>query len=277
MNSRVLLLLFAALCVCPASTPALRAQDSTARSIGDIFLDDALIALDDGASFVTAPLRFNLHDWAVTAGFVGATGALISADAGLKRRWGRDTEQSLNNDFWDIPTRYGVVEYANIFAVSTYAVGLFGRSDDIRVTGRLLFESLAFAGGSVMVVRYIAGRSRPYGDNTPWDFNGFRWSNEFQSFPSGHTVVAFAMSTVLAERIDQLWARVLFYGMASLTAFARVHNNQHWTSDVFAGAVFGIAAGFHVVGREEARERSSHSGRIKLIPSLTGIRLEYGM
>lgn len=277
MSSRVLLFVFATMCVCSASARTLHAQDSTAKSIGDIFLDDVLIAIDDGASFVTAPLQFNTSDWAVTAGFIGATGALVAADASLKRRWGRETERSLNTDFWDIPTRYGVVEYANILAVSMYTAGLFGGSDDIRVTGRLLFESLAFAGGSVIVVRYIAGRSRPYGDNTPWDFNGLQWSNEFQSFPSGKTVVAFAMSTVLAERIDQLWARVLFYGMASMTAFARVHNNQHWTSDVFAGAAFGIAAGLHVVGREQARQKTGHSSRIKLIPSLAGIRLEYGL
>lgn len=270
-------IVFTILCWCLTLQPAVQAQESTAKSIGDILLDDVLIALDDGGSFVTAPLRFDTRDWVVTAGLAGATGALIAADADLKLRWGRATQQSLNHDLWDIPTRYGIVEYANIVAVSTYALGLLGGNDGIRVTGRLLFESLAFAGGSVMVVRYIAGRSRPYGDNTPWDFNGFRWSNEFQSFPSGHTVVAFAMSTVLAERIDQLWARVFFYGMASLTAFARVHNNQHWVSDVFAGAVFGIAAGCHVVGREEARDGTGHSSRITLIPFLAGIRLEYGM
>lgn len=273
MSIRVIV--FTLLCWCLAIQPV-HAQ-ATATSIGDILLDDALIALGDGGSFFAAPLRFNARDWVVTAGIAGATGALIAGDAGLKRRWGRETEQSLNHDFWDIPTRYGAVESASVIAVSTYVLGLLGGNDDIRVTGRLLFESLAFAGGSVLVIRSIAGRSRPYADNTPWDFNGFRWSNEFQSFPSGHTVVAFATSTVLAERMDHLWARAFFYGMASLTAFARVHNNQHWVSDVFAGAVFGVAAGFHVVGREEARRGSGHSSRIKLIPFLAGIRLEYGM
>ena len=75
-------------------------------------------------------------------------------------------------------------------------------ADDIRITGRLLFESISISGVSVIAVRFIAGRSRPFSEDGPWKFNGFRTDNTFQSFPSGLVTVAFALSTVFAERID---------------------------------------------------------------------------
>jgi membrane-associated phospholipid phosphatase len=151
------------------------------------------------------------------------------------------------------------------------------RNDDIRITGRLLFESLSFSGLAVISMRYIAARSRPPSGDGAWKFNGFRWANEIQSFPSGHTTVAFAFSTVLAERIDNIWARIGFYGMASLTAYARVLNNKHWVSDVIIGAGLGLAGGLHVVRREKERASQPSGGtrRLQIHPSIGGIRFVY--
>lgn len=262
--------------VCFFGSP-LRAADSTevSHSLSAIVAEDGRIFLEDAAYFFTSPLRFDGRDWLYAGAAAGGTLAMMSVDDDIRKRIGRNTESTLNNDFWDIPTRYGVVQYANIFAVGTYATGLFAGKDDIRVTGRLLFESLSFSGSLVMVVRYVAGRSRPYGDNSPWDFNGFQWSNRFQAFPSGHTTVAFAVSTVLAERIDNIWARIGLYGLASLTAFARVYNNQHWMSDVVVGGAAGLAAGLVVVSRERERGMGigSDTGRIGVFPYAGGVRV----
>ena len=247
------------------------------RSLGEILLDDLSIAVRDGGSFFSSPLRFSGNDWLVAGCFVGGTVGLFALDAEAQKWIGRETISSLNNDFWDIPTRYGTVTYANAFGVATYATGLLIGNDDIRITGRLLLESLSFSGLSVISVRFVAGRSRPYSGDGPWKFNGFTLDNEIQSFPSGHTTVAFGMSTILAERIDTWWSRVFFYGMASLTAYARVLNNQHWLSDVVVGGAFGLGAGLFVIQRE--KERGNHltpSGAHFFIqPSLKGIRVTY--
>ena len=241
----------------------------TGLSITAQFLDDVEIGLDDAGTFFTAPLRFTGGEWLYTGAVVAGTPLLMGLDETVQRKAGRNLTSSINGDFWDIPTRYGVVTYANVFSIATYATGLFIRNEDLRVSGRLMFEALSLAGVSVITIRYIAARSRPYSGDGPWKFHWFKWNNEIQSFPSGHTTVAFAFSTVLAERIDNIWARIAFYGMATLTAFARVYNNQHWMSDVIIGAGLGLAAGLHVVRRE--RERSSPSngglGRIHIVPS----------
>lgn len=259
---------------------SLHAGDSTATSsLSRTIANDAAAVWRDAGSFFSALFHFSSREWHYTAGAAGATLFLMSIDRGVKNNVGNSTRGSLNHDFLDIPTRYGVVTYASLFAVATYTTGLIAGSDDIRVTGRLMFESMALSGITVMSMRYIAGRARPYSENRPWDFRWFETRNASQAFPSGHTTVAFAFSTVLAERIDTFWGRLGFYGMATLTAYARVYNHQHWSSDVVIAAGLGMLAGFHVVREEERRSggMSSEASRLQFYPALSGIRIEYNL
>lgn len=244
------------------------------HSLGGMLAADAELFLGDAISFFAAPRSFGSNEWSLAAAASGTVITLMVADQELQSRIGRDTERNLNNDFWDIPTRYGIVQYANLFSFGTYAIGLFTGSDAIRTTGRLLFESLSISGVSVMALRFLFGRSRPYGENNAWDYNWFEWSNEIQSFPSGHTTVAFALSTVLAEQLGGVLPRVGLYGLATLTGFARVYNNQHWVSDAVAGGLLGFVAGLHVVGRErERRNGSADSANLELSVQGGGISI----
>ena len=77
-------------------------------------------------------------------------------------------------------------------------------------------------------------------DQGAWDFNPlYLTPNDFWSYPSGHTTSAFALSTTLAESVKADWLKVLCYVPAFTTAFARIYENKHWASDVFAGAFIG--------------------------------------
>ncbi len=234
----------------------IKAQDSlkTNPSLPEILISDLTCLGEDALSFYTAPFGFSKSEICYAGGVAAGTGMLMYCDDDLRKKLGRQTIKTLNNDFWDVPTRYGIASYANIAALSTYAAGLIFKEEKLRTTGRLLFESLSISGVTVVLVRYIFARSRPYSGDNQWKYNWFEWNNEIESFPSGHTTVAFAFSTVLAERIDNNWVRLGLYGLASSTAFARVHNNQHWTSDVFVGAILGFVTGMHVINKEKQRQ-----------------------
>lgn len=65
------------------------------------------------------------------------------------------------------------------------------------------------------------------------------------SFPSGHTLSAFAAATVLWKMRWQ--AGVLGMFGAVLMGFSRVYLCVHYPSDVIAGALCGIAVGFLTV------------------------------
>ena len=62
------------------------------------------------------------------------------------------------------------------------------------------------------------------------------------SFPSGHTYMAFAGAELLRKEYgsDYPWRAIAGYTIATLVGLMRVRNNRHWVGDVLAGAGLGI-------------------------------------
>ncbi len=62
------------------------------------------------------------------------------------------------------------------------------------------------------------------------------------SFPSGHTAIAFASATMLHKEYGAVskWYSIGGYTAATATGLMRVVNNRHWVSDILAGAGVGI-------------------------------------
>lgn len=61
------------------------------------------------------------------------------------------------------------------------------------------------------------------------------------SFPSGHTAIAFATATSLADvNPEHKW---LYYAGAALIGWSRVETDAHTWGDVLAGAALGFGAG----------------------------------
>jgi membrane-associated phospholipid phosphatase len=67
--------------------------------------------------------------------------------------------------------------------------------------------------------------------------------------PSGHTTMAFALATTLADDIHKTWASVGLYTMATGVGWSRVNDNKHWLTDIAAGAVIGVTSAKLVSGR----------------------------
>lgn len=61
------------------------------------------------------------------------------------------------------------------------------------------------------------------------------------SFPSGHTAIAFAAARYVDKRYGGPW-RLALYTAAGLTGVARVEADQHHWKDVLAGAALGYLA-----------------------------------
>lgn len=59
------------------------------------------------------------------------------------------------------------------------------------------------------------------------------------SFPSGHTIAAFSMATLLSIITPQKTWGVLYFFLALLVGFSRMYLAQHFFEDVFAGAIIG--------------------------------------
>jgi membrane-associated phospholipid phosphatase len=62
------------------------------------------------------------------------------------------------------------------------------------------------------------------------------------SFPSGHTIAAFSVATIVARRYaNHRWIPYAAYGLAAVVGFSRVSLSAHFLSDVFMGAALGYS------------------------------------
>jgi hypothetical protein len=224
-------------------------------SIGQDFSSDCKIFLDDGLSFYTLPFRFSAKDWLYTLAAAGAEGGLMTIDDDVKKSV-TGVNGNSSSDVWTIGKNYGEIKYAGTASVLLYAAGLFTRENELRITGRMLIQSLIYSGIITTGIKFVTGRSRPYTTDNQFQFNWFETNEDMLSFPSGHTSVAFAVSAVLAERINTWWARVGFYSLAAATAYSRIYDNKHWLSDVVLGGIVGFASGYFTVHRENQRDKN---------------------
>jgi membrane-associated phospholipid phosphatase len=71
------------------------------------------------------------------------------------------------------------------------------------------------------------------------------------SFPSGHTIAAFSVATIVARRYrNHRWVPYASYGLAGLVAFSRLTLSAHFLSDVFMGGALGYTISRFTVLRE---------------------------
>lgn len=146
----------------------------------------------------------------------------------------RDIDYHVYNDMRkDHPDFHTNIDNYLQFApvVTVYALNLAGVAGKNRFIDRSILYALsqAIRFGAVNVIKNAANRQRP---------NSF----DDKSFPSGHASTAFAAAEFMAQEYGEVspWYGVYAYSFATATAILRVYNNDHWFSDIIAGAGFGI-------------------------------------
>jgi membrane-associated phospholipid phosphatase len=112
---------------------------------------------------------------------------------------------------------------------------------------------MTFAGAAVGVivqlVKFAVGRTRPELWLGP--FHQARASAS--SFPSGHTVGAFALAGVLILNAESKSLRVIAALLAFAVALSRVLAFRHWASDVTASAAIGLLVAATLPSRQNSR------------------------
>ena len=61
------------------------------------------------------------------------------------------------------------------------------------------------------------------------------------SFPSGHALSAFALFFCLLFISKNYGLKILFFCLALLAAYSRVHLFQHWLIDIYVGSIIGVS------------------------------------
>lgn len=194
--------------------------------------------------------------WKPTLAVVGVTVGLIALDP-------HDTPYfRRTNNFGPFNNAFTVTTTERVFLglpVVYYFTGLALRKPYVQHTAFYAGEALVDADFLAGIMRNVGGRLHPrdippppYGDYTHTWFKDKGTYFKRGSFPSGHSVGAFAVATIFARRYGRQhpWVPWVAYSLAALTGFSRVTESAHFPSDVFFGGALAYGIARFVVLRE---------------------------
>lgn len=124
--------------------------------------------------------------------------------------------------------------------------GLATHKPEVTRVGLRLAASLGLAGAAGYGLKFVLGRQRPNATTDAYQFDPF---TSDRALPSGHTTMAFALATSLADDLHRPWATVGLFGAATAVGVASVYREDHWVSDCVAGAAVGFTAAKLAHGR----------------------------
>jgi membrane-associated phospholipid phosphatase len=184
-------------------------------------------------------------------GVLGTTGIAMAFDKTILNTL-HDPHDSFGRSVSDFGNALGNGLYVYPTLLAAAVVGKVAGSRKVYGVSSRALKSTLLAGASVIIIKSLIGRERPFVSDNAFKFHPVNFKDKTNSFPSGHTTVAFALATSFAREIRGTWDDVFFYSLATTTAYARMHDNKHWLSDVVFGAGLGITA-TRFIHRREAR------------------------
>lgn len=219
-----------------------------------------VLVTDDIKQQATSPFRATKSDWLkIGALAVVTTGTILFADKPVNR-W---AIQIRNNNKSVVSASTYVTNFGGLYEVYTLAVlgayGLVFKKEKEKTTTLLATQAYITAAAIETALKYLTGRQRPsyYDPATGKNNHTFRGpfyrflksdNASYESFPSGHTTVAFAAATVFAmEYKETRIVPIIAYSAATMIGLSRIVQNAHWASDVLIGAVLGFLSGRQVV------------------------------
>jgi membrane-associated phospholipid phosphatase len=212
---------------------------------------------NDAKYILTAPTRWDSRDW---MRFGGAAAAIIGTGLIFDRRES-DPGSDKENDLTELASKvepFGAQDSLLTLA-GFYAAGVaFDSPREVAVAQDGFTASVIASAIIAPAVKWVVGRVRPADTDSPTDFKPFGRNH---SFPSGHTTQAFTVASVIAGHYDSLLIDSTAYTTAALVGYARHEHQAHWSSDIVAGAMLGIAVGRTVVQLNE-ENRGVHVGVI---------------
>jgi membrane-associated phospholipid phosphatase len=243
-------------------------------SIYNKLSDDASHFLNIGYDLAISPLSFNNDDWMKTGIVSLGTVALFSVDKNMKSIASKN-QNNFNDKLFNFDSFHGNL-YTAIFSASLYGYGLAGNNNDVRRLGLNALEAFAYSGLLTGILKISFGRRRPYAGDNQFYFKPLSFTNnDFQALPSGHSTVSFAVSTVMAKYIDNIYWKVFWYGAGGMVAVSRIYHNKHWLSEVFLGGSIGYFVGSYIVNKNSDEHKDLLGSRIQPYFSINRVGLVF--
>ncbi|MEX0273831.1 MAG: phosphatase PAP2 family protein [Flavobacteriaceae bacterium] len=191
------------------------------------------------------PFHWEGKQWGQAGLVMGTTGVayLIDDPVSDEMRAIRDDVPKWIRDYgWNI----GSPENNFMLTGGVYLTGLISKNEKLRRTGVLLVSSAASAGLLQTVLKSVVGRARPLSGHTKDTFKPFSKGEAlFESFPSGHAILAFTNAYAVGKQFENKWVKAGIYTVGLVPGISRIWEGKHWLSDVvfsWAISIFTVEA-----------------------------------
>jgi membrane-associated phospholipid phosphatase len=226
----------------PASQPPAPVND---RSVSLREMIPNLV--DDQKQIWTFPARLTHdHYWIPTLAVIAVTAGLVAADPWTDKPFATTGAfHGFNSVFSSTATSVGIAA----MPAALYAVGLLKKDSYATHTALLAGEAVADSEIVATALKTATRRERPGYIPSTGNFADSWFEGPggvgvgHGGFPSGHSIAAFSVATVVARRYGKThrWVPYAAYGLAATIGFSRVTTLAHFPSDVFLGAALGYS------------------------------------
>lgn len=207
----------------------------------------------DEVGILTSPARIRKKDLTWILPLAAATGTAFAFDRKALHTIG--TDPSTVNNFRTASDFTGI--YGPVAAIGAFSLaGAIKHDSHLLETGVLAGEAMADTAIFVEMAKYATNRVRPTATGVASESGEF-WPERTpypagDSFPSGHTAVAFAFAHVIADEYPSWEVKLAVYSLAAATGLERLGGREHFPSDVLVGGAAGYLIGGYVYNHHAA-------------------------
>lgn len=215
------------------------ASDGAVAVVGSL----AKTAIDDAAYILTSPLRIDGKSALIVGGVAAGIGGLMVVDKTIQRAF-QENRTNTNDDIAESLETLGFGRNVLMANVGLIGAGWFFREHEegnkLMRTALVSLEAQLFTEGLAGLTKFAVGRARPDAGEGTQSYDPFEGFDK--SFPSSHAARTFAVAAVFADAYPQPIPFLAYTG-AAFISLSRIHVNEHFASDVLAGAALGFVVG----------------------------------
>ncbi len=202
--------------------------------------------LSDQKQIWSFPAHLNQRrKWVPALAVVAVTAALVATDPWTDKPFQTTTAfHGFNSVFSSTNASAAMIA----LPAAWYGIGFLAKDSYATETALFVGEAVANSEIVATVIKTATRRERPLyfgGSNVSdsWFEGPGGVGLGHGGFPSGHTIAAFSIATVMSRRYGKThrWVPYLAYGLAATVGFSRVTTLAHFPSDVFLGAALGYS------------------------------------
>lgn len=200
----------------------------------------------DFKDVLVSPVHWKGGDWLLFGGTAAITGLLYTADDDVAR-WSVEHKDTSSGPFVRFLSHLAEPPFLAGSLTALYIGGEVFHAPELRRTILLCFEAYAANAIISSLMKFFVGRARYDAGEGDHSFHPFSFNFISRAFPSGHSGSVFCVAAIVAGRVNKPLVGALLYGAAGVVALSRIHDNEHWASDIFFGSVLGYFIGKKVL------------------------------